>query len=316
MIDFNQPLARQNAVREIATVLKQPGFEDILLNTRSHVDLPVSLADGDQGVRPVGMYWHERRGPRMHLGLDKAYLPRSETSVALVQELMTQPDGIEQITTWQPNEWQGQCQTPDGPRWRYARNRGNADGLRLLLEDLQQAFPGTRTRMLIPASEVTVSRIASGLDTLPQPDGSPYGRGYYDKLWPSNNHIPAIGEGAALIDLHGLSVEPAFFGSGGYLPGMSPFELYVRECSADLANNRSSEFRGPRSYFFEAQNTLRATDLPAARLEREKMICHLLSQREEIGEVILYEAADWLYFMPLADTDLCGHAFVDRCGKK
>ena len=249
----------------------------------------------------------------MHLGLDKAYLARSETSVALVRELITKPDGIEQITTWQPHEWQDQCQTLDGPRWRYARNRGTADGLRLLLEDLQQAFPGVRTRMLIPPSEGTVNRIATGLDALPQPNGTPYGRGYYYKLWPSNNHIPAVGEGAALIDLQGLSVEPTFFGSGGYLPGMSPFELYVRECSTDLATNRGSEFRGPRSYFFEAQNTLRATDLAAARREREEMICHLLSRREEIDEVILYEAADWLHFMPLSDPDLCGHGFVDRC---
>jgi hypothetical protein len=316
MIDFNQPRARQNAVREIATVLQQPGFDDILLNTRSHVDLPVSMADGDQGVRPVGMYWHERRGPRMHLGLDKAYLPRSQTSVELVRELMTKPDGIEQITTWQPHEWNDQCQTPDGPRWRYARNRGTADGLRLLLEDLQEAFPGTRTRMLIPPTEATVDRIAKGLDGLPQSTGTPYGRGYYYKLWPSNNHIPAIGEGAALIDLNGLSVEPSFFGSGGYLPGMTPFELYVRECSIDLATNRGSDFRGLRSYFFEAQNTLRTTDLAAARREREEMICHLLSQRDEIGEIILYEAADWLYFMPLTDPDLCGHGFVDRCVEK
>lgn len=315
MIDFNQPLARQNAVREIATVLQQPGFDDILINTRSHVDLPVSLADGDQGVRPVGMYWHERRGPQMHLGLDKAYLPRSETSVQLIRELASKPDGIEQITTWQPNEWQDQCQSLEGPRWRYARNRGTADGLRLLLEDFQRAFPNTRTRMLIPPAAATVHRITSGLDALHQPDGKPYGRGYYDRLWPSNNHIPAIGEGAALIDLHGLSTEPVFFGSGGYVPDRKPFEFYVRECEADLVENRGSDFRGPRSYFFEAQNSLRATDLAAARRDRETMICHLLAQRNEIGEVILYEAADWLYFLPLADTDLCGHGFLDRCEK-
>jgi hypothetical protein len=315
MIDFNQPLARQNAVREIATVLQQPGFNDILINTRSHVDLPVSLADGDQGVRPVGMYWHERRGPRMHLGLDKAYLPRSETSVRLIRELASKSDGIEQITTWQPHEWQDQCQSLDGPRWRYARNRGTADGIRLLLEDFQRAFPDTRTRMLIPPTEASVERITSGLDTLLQPDGKPYGRGYYDRLWPSNNHIPAIGEGAALLDLQGLSVEPVLFGSGGYMPDRKPFELYVRECQADLSANRGSDFRGPRSYFFEAQNSLRATDLAAARRDRETMICHLLAQRNEIGEVILYEAADWLYFLPLADPDLCGHGFLDRCEK-
>ena len=41
------------------------------------------------------------------------------------------------------------------------------------------------------------------------------------------------------------------------------------------------------------------------------MICHLLAHRKDIGEVILYEAADWLYFLPLSDPDLCGHGFLD-----
>ncbi|NUQ63225.1 MAG: hypothetical protein HUU20_12165 [Pirellulales bacterium] len=315
MIDFNQPLARQNAVREIATVLQQPPFDDILINTRSHVDLPVSLADGDQGTRPVGLYWHERRGPRMHLGLDKAYLPRSEASFQLVRELSRQPDGVEQITTWQPDEWRDECQTLQGPRWRYARNRGTADGLRLLLQDLEQAFPGRRIRMLVPPSEPAAGKVRSGLDSLPQPAGGPYGRGFYDKLWPSSNYIPAVGEGAAMVDLRGLSVEPAFLGSGGYLPGMTPFQLYVRECLADLADNRGSSFRGPRSYFFEAQTTLQSADLAAARRSREEMVCHLLAQRTDIGEIILYEAADWLYFFPLSDPGLCGHNYLDRCGQ-
>ncbi len=313
MIDFNQPLARKNAVREIATVLHQPGFDDILLNTRSHVDLPASMADGDQGTRPAGLYWHERRGPRLHLGLDKAYLPRSESSLSLVRELALQPDGVEQITTWQPNEWRDECQTLQGPRWRYARNRGTADGLRLLLQELEQAFPGRRIRMLIPPSESAINKVWSELDTLPQPTGGPYGRGFYYQLWPSNNHIPAVGEGAAMTDLRGLSVEPSFLGSGGYTPGLPPFELYVRNCLPDLADNRGSKFRGPRSYFFEAQTTLRATDLAAARRSREEMICHLLTHRTEIGEVILYESADWLYFFPLSDSDLCGHNYLDRC---
>jgi hypothetical protein len=313
MIDFNQPLARKNAVREISTVLAQPGFDDILINTRSHVDLPVSLADGDQGTRPVAHYWHERRGPRIHLGLDKAYLPRSEASLKLIAELARQPDGIEQITTWQPNEWRGACQTLQGPRWRYARNRGTADGLRLLLQDLEHAFPGRRIRLVIPPGESAMNAVQSGLESLPGPAGTPYGRDYYHRLWSSNNHNPAVGEGAAMIDLGGLSVEPAFLGSGGYLPDMPPFALYVRECLADLADNRGSAFHGPRSYFFEAQTTLRAADSAAARRSREAMICHLLAQRGEIGEVILYEAADWLYFFPLPDPDLCGHGFLDRC---
>jgi hypothetical protein len=312
MIDFNQPLARKNAVREISTVLQQPGFDDILINTRSHVDLPVSLADGDQGIRPAGLYWHERRGPRHHLGLDKAYLPRSEASLKLIRELAGQPGGIEQITIWQPDEWRGTCQSLAGPRWRYARNRGTADGLRLLLQDFEQAFPGRRIRMVLPPAESAVNRILAGLDSLTDPAGKPYGRDYYHRLWASNNHIPAAGEGAAMIDLSGLSVEPAFLGSGGYLPGMPPFELYLRECVADLADNRGSTFRGPRSYFFEAQTTLRAADPAAARRSREEMICHLLAQQADIGEVILYEAADWLYYFPLSDLDLCGHEFLER----
>ncbi|MGE3779505.1 MAG: hypothetical protein AB7F89_20115 [Pirellulaceae bacterium] len=312
MIDFNQPLARENALREIATVLNQPGFDDILLNTRSHVDLPVSMGDGDQGVRPVGLYWHERRGPRAHLGLDKAYLPRSAASLDLLAALADGTQGIEQVTTWQPDEWRNECQTTGGPRWRYARNRGTADGLRLLLEDLERVFPGRRIRMLIPPREAMVRRLRNELDALPQPQGGVYGGDYYARLWPSNNHIPAVGEGAAMLDLDGLSVEPAFLGSGGYLPGPEPFSLYVRECRTDLAGNRGSSFRGARSYFFEAQTTLRAADLPAARQAREQMIRHLLSHGSDIKEVILYEAADWLYFLSLSDTELCGHAFLDR----
>ena len=83
-----------------------------------------------------------------------------------------------------------------------------------------------------------------------------------------------------------------------------------------MADNRGSSHRGPRSYFFEAPTTLRAPDLAVARREREAMICHLLAQRQDIRDVILYEAADWLYYLPFADTDLCGNGFLDRCGAK
>lgn len=256
MIDFNQRKARENAVKEIASVLEHPAFDEVILNTRTHVDLPVSLADGDQGTRPVGLYWHERRGPRIHLGLDKAYLPRSTSSLDLIRDLMKRPDGVEQVTTWQPNEWRDECQSKAGPRWRFARNRGTADGVRKLLENLEHSLPDKRIRIVVPPGESAVNKILSGLETLQQPSGGAYGRTYYDKLWPSNNHNPAIGEGLALIDLTGLSVQPAFLGSGGYLPGQPAFELYVKECLLDLTSNRGSRYGGPRSYFFEAQTTL------------------------------------------------------------
>ncbi len=313
MIDFNQPLAREYAIREIATILKHPGFDGIVINTRSHVDLPLSIAVGNHGEKPAGQYWANGWSAQVHLGIDKAYTPRSTQSLKLLRDLTQSPAGPEQITTWQPHEWTGECQTPQGPQWRYARNRGTADGLRLLFEDLERTFPKQRIRVLFPPTEAAVNRIWNGLDALEQPTGGKYGRGFYYQLWPSSNHNPAIGEGQAMVDLSGLSIEPAFMGSGGYLPGAAPFELYVREYIADLAGNHGSKFRGPRTYFYEGQTTLRATDQAAARKGREAIICHLLKQQNDINEVILYEAADWLYFLSLTDVDLCEHRFLDRC---
>ena len=312
MIDFNQPLARRNAVRELATLLAQPGFDEVLVNTRSHVDLPPSMADGDRGTRPAGAYWHEGAGLRIHLGLDKAYAPCSETSLRLLRDLVAEPGGVERITTWQPDEWRGSCQDASGPPWRYARNRATADGVRALLDDLAEAFPETRVRLLVPPRAEAVRRIEAGLETLERPDGGRFGSGFIGQLWPGANHVPAVGEGLAMLDLGGLAVEPAFLGSGGSLADPSPLELYVRECVADMADNRGSRFRGPRSYFLEAQSSLRASDMAAARAAREAMIRRLLSCRGDISEVILYESADWLYLVPLADADLCGHGFLDR----
>ncbi|MFV1966303.1 MAG: hypothetical protein ACC628_12840 [Pirellulaceae bacterium] len=64
--------------------------------------------------------------------------------------------------------------------------------------------------------------------------------------------------------------------------------------------------------FGQGQFTLRAGDQQAARRDREQIICHLLGLNDDIGEVILYEAADWTYFLPLSDPDLRGHGFLDR----
>ncbi len=81
----------------------------------------------------------------------------------------------------------------------------------------------------------------------------------------------------------------------------------------DMADNRGSSFRGPRSFFYEAQETMRAADRKKMRKRREQIICTLLSHRNEIKEVLLYEAADWTYFLPLSDPDHCGHGYLDRC---
>lgn len=227
--------------------------------------------------------------------------------------LSSSDSGIRQILEWQASEWREPCQTPKAYPWRYLRNQGTADGIRLLLEDLEREFPGTPVRAVIPHSEAGITRILGELDSLKTGNGEPFGRKFFSRLWPSNNYIPAVGEGMAMVSLSGLSVEPVISGSGGYLPEQEPFAAYVRASVDDLADNRGSSYRGPKSYFFEAQMTLRAADPAAARRAREKMICHLLSQSNEIDEVILYEAADWLYYLSLSDHDLCGHGFLDRC---
>lgn len=107
----------------------------------------------------------------------------------------------------------------------------------------------------------------------------------------------------AMVDLRGTRVEPVFLGSGGYVPDRAPFELFVQEQIRDLADNRGSRFRGPRSYFYEGQFTLRANDAGETRKQRDQMIQFMLSRKDDIREVLLYEAADWLYFVQLSEPD-------------
>jgi len=128
----------------------------------------------------------------------------------------------------------------------------------------------------------------------------------------SLNYIPNVGEGMAMVDLTGLSTEPVFLGIR-FAPDKGPLDLYLREWFADLSGNRGSTFRGPRSLFYEAQETLRGANSKQLRPRREQIICDLLSHEKEIGEVILYEAADWAYSFPLIDPDHCGHGYLDRC---
>ena len=61
-----------------------------------------------------------------------------------------------------------------------------------------------------------------------------------------------------------------------------------------------SRFRGSRSLVYEAQETLRAPYKVKFTEKREAIIRGLLA-RKEIREVILYESADWTYFLPPDD---------------
>jgi hypothetical protein len=315
MVDFNQPAARRYVVAELRSILSHPPFDEIFINTRSHTSLAATQGDGKDGVKPL-QYYQAAKQPYFHTGIDRAYAPRGAAHDPQLRNLARDAAGAERLTMWQPGEWAEPCQSPDSPfAWRYARNRGVADGVRKLLEDLEKAFPKTRIRAVIPERAVAEENVKAALEKMPKPGGGApgggfYGRDYYGHICSSINQIPAIGEGMTMLDLRGLRVEPVFAGIR-FLPDRGPFDLYVREAIADMADNHGSSFRGPRSFFYEGHETLRATDAAAARQGLQERILHLLNQRDEIKEVILYEAAAWLK-MPLNDPDLCGHAFLDR----
>ncbi len=127
-----------------------------------------------------------------------------------------------------------------------------------------------------------------------------------------------------MLNLTGLRTEPVLFGirdvppAGSVLFGISdvppagPFDAHLRVSFRDLADYRGSSFGGPRSFFFEAQYTLHRQDYDTARAEREGLILKVLAHKEEVNEVILYESADWLYFLPFGDPGLGGHGFLDH----
>ncbi len=312
MMDLNRPAMRANVVKEMATLLDFPAFDELLINTRSHVSLAAYMADGDEGIQPLADYQRSGKKIRTWLGIDRAYAPLAAANDPVLQSWAANPELVEQITTWQTGEWGGECQKESSPfRWRYVRNREVAAGVRRLLENLEQSFPEVRTRIVLPLREQAILAVKNELDTLLDSNGKPNGRDY-SRIWSTINHIPAIGEGMAMVNLSGLSTEPVLFGVRG-LPDPKPLDAYLRHSFADLEDNHGSTYRGPRSFFYEAQGTLHAADRIASRRNRERIICDLLSHSADINEVILYEAADWLYKLPLGNPDLCGHGFLDRC---
>ena len=286
MMDLNQAAARKNVLAELKTLLRYPAVDEIFVNTRSHTAL-ISY-------------------------IDLGYAPRAAAYDPRLKELAADTETVEGLTTSPRGYWDGACQSPDSPRrWRYARNREVANGVRELLLDLQGAFPETRIRMVMPPREGAIRGTREGLEKLRRPDGQVYGSDYYRHLRATINYIQNLGEGMAMVDLDGLRVEPVVFGIRGLID-QGPLALYFRECLKDLADNHGSEFRGPRSVFYEAQATLRSKDKEAARQRREEIIRYLLSLKDDLNEVILYEAADWVYHLPLSDPDLYGHGFLGR----
>ncbi len=297
MVDFERPAARQFVVRQLKSILKHEAFDEILLNTRSHTQLGGSTADGADGPQTLAHYRLNGRQYR-HYGSDLAFAPLSVTKTIAVRSLAEDSATLNGISDWQPGEWQNNCQDPSTPFvWRYARNRAIARGVRALLKTLEAEFPTTRIRAVIPHSAAVEQTVRGQLETLKNGQGKTYGADYFQHVWGSGNSIPAIGEGMTMINLAGLRTEPVYLGIR-HLPEMEPLSLFLRASAQDLRDNRGSSFRGGKAIVYEAQATLRHSDKEMARQQRQQILQQLLDD-ETINEVLLYEAIDWLYTLPL-----------------
>jgi len=314
MVDFDQPRARQEAISEIATQLKLEAYDEIFINTRSHTQLAASTGDLLAESGGLGSILDFRRTSRnyTHLGIDRAAAPRGlATFKPFLERIGTGSsarsiDLLESITTWHAREWSEACPDDDAVfPWRFHRSRVIARGVRKLLVDLERRFPKTRIRVVIPPGGRVETAVRSGLAKMKRPEGGVYKSDFYRHIWGSNNHIPSIGEGLSAVDLSGLNVEPAYLGIR-FAPPPGPLDLFLEHSLADLADNRGSSFRGPRSIVYEAQETLRAPYKAEFTKKREAIIRKLLA-RKEIREVILYESADWTYYLPLDNP----HRYLD-----
>ena len=308
MVDFNLPAARKYVLKQLRTLLRYPAFDEIFINTRSHTQLASTSGDSLQGL---GTVFHFRskgytstgyrldKQNHIRLGIDRAYIPRDAADAPLLRETVSRPETLEKLTHWQNGEWNGTCQSPDdGAIWRYQRNVEIAQGVRQLLVDIQQNFPGYRTRVVIPHRARVDHQMEKELASMKQPDGTLYGSDWFRHIWSTNNHIPVIGEGMSMINLEGLRVEPVFLGIR-FAPDQDPLKSFVTQCMIDMADNHGSEFQGAKSFIYEAQETLRSNYREKFSSRRESIIRYLLSQKKSIREVILYEAADWLYGLPV-----------------
>ena len=299
MMDYNRKAARRLAISEIKTALAAPAFDEIVINTRSHTQLAGSSGDGELGVQTIAH--HRRRGKNyFHLGIDRAYAPLSVAQSPSIQTLLQGGSNaaIAKITDWQPGEWQDTCQSKStGYPWRYARNAAVAQGVRLLMQDLEKEFPETRIRVMIPPRADVENGVKLALEKMSNPNGGKYDANYYRFLCSGLNQIPPIGEGMSMLYLDGLHSEPMLLGLRD-LPDDGPISLFVDAYLKNQSDNHGSTHRGPKSFFYEAQYTLRHKDKAAATSRREQIIRNLLA-RPEINEVILYEAANWIYDLPV-----------------
>lgn len=291
MVDYNLTDARLNALREISAVLKYPAFKSIYINTRSHTQLAADSRDGADGVQPAAYYDPPRRSTA-YLGLDLAYAPQSvATDVALRQS------SVADLANFRTGEWSGYCQTDECRyQWRAARGRAVASGVRQLILDLEKRFPRVPIQVVLPERESVATTMAAFQRTLSGQLVS-YSSGRY-------NYIQNIGEGMTRLDLSGTSAAPVLLGVGAFV---SPVVIkkYLDTELEDMKSNAGSSFRGARGIMFEGQYGLKDE---TGRVAREQAMCAMLGRSGQIGEVVLYEAADWIYRLPWEGFD-----FLDRC---
>ncbi len=307
MMDLNRTTTRQMFVKQLKTILAAPAFDEIMVNTRSHTHLAGTLGDGELGVQTTGHYRRQRKNFR-RLTIDRAYAPISAAKQNTLRSLLQSDkhSQLEKFTTYPPGEWEGTCQSPDTNfPWRYARNVAVASSVRVLLQDLENTFPKTRIRVVIPPRAAVENRVKSELPKRLNPAGDHYEANYYRFLTSGLNQIPTITEGTSMVNLSGLRVEPVFLGFR-QLPDPEPAKLQLDHYLENQSDNHGSAFRGAKSFFYEAQGTLREKDQEKATKQREEIIMNLLA-RKQINEVILYEAADWTYYLPLNDP----HKFLN-----
>jgi len=312
LIDFNQQAARDFVVAELETILAYPAFDEIFINTRTHTDSAGYMADTlglvgspDIGVAPIADYIAYGYS-YTRLGVHLSYTPQSSASNSRMLTCVADPGNLlEKITQFQDGEFSysnNPCQLPTtNYDWRYVRNQESANGIRELMIDLEDAFPGRRVRIVLPERQAATEAVMAGLDLLG------YGSNYMTNIWSTNNYTYMTCEGMAMVDLTALATEPVFSGIR-YGPSQDTLELYVDECIIDMADNHGSSFSGARSFFYEAGETVGVADA-----RREEIICYLLSESADINEVILYEAATWMYSLDINDWYLYGHYFLDSC---
>ena len=204
------------------------------------------------------------------------------------------------LANFHDGEWSGQCQSTECRYiWRLTRNHHVSSGIRSFLLDMQKAFPSTPIQVVLPEHEAVARAVIEFRKTLAGRSVA-YTSGRY-------NYIQNIGEGMTLLDLSGTNTAPVLLGVGAFV-SPAVLDKYLNAALKDLNGNRGSSFRGSRSVMYEGQYTLKDEN---GRNAREESMCKLLARSEEIGNVVLYEAADWAYRLPWNGFD-----FLDKCSDR